>query len=106
MVDSTESYDRALEGAGAAAARGDSDSIEQATTLYRKALAAGERGRGSSDLSLVPALTGLGAVLLQQGLADEAAPALARAVAIAEQQLRADNPAVVILLYDVTRLHL
>ena len=106
MVDSTESYDRAIEAAGTAAAKGDPASIGQAETLYRKALTAGERLRGPFDLSLVPALTGLGAVLLQQGSTDDAAPILTRAVAIAEQQLGDDNPDVVILLNDVSRLFL
>jgi TonB family protein len=106
MVDSTESYDRAIEAAGTAAAKGDAASIEQAETLYRKALTAGERARGPFDLSLVPALTGLGAVLLQQGSTDDAVPILTRAVAIAEQQLGGDNPDVVILLNDVSRLYL
>lgn len=106
MVDSTESYDRAIEAAGAAAAKGDPAGIEQAETLYRKALTAGERARGPFDLSLVPALTGLGAVLLQQGSTEDAVPILTRAVAIAEQHLGGDNPDVVILLNDVSRLYL
>lgn len=106
MVDSTESYDRAIEAAGTAAAKGDLASIEQAETLYRKALTTGERARGPFDVSLVPALTGLGAVLLQQGSTDDAMPILTRAVSIAEQQLGADNPDVVILLNDVSRLYL
>lgn len=106
MVDSTESYERAIEAAGIAAAQGDASGIEQAETLYRKALTTGERSRGPFDLSLVPALTGLGAVLLQQGSIEDAAPILTRAVGIAEQQLGADNPDVVILLNDVSRLYL
>jgi len=106
MVDSTESYDRALAAAGAAAAKADPESIEQAEALYRKALTAAERAHGHSDLSLVPALTGLGDVLHQRGSPDEAAAMLSRAVSIAEQQLGADNPDVIILLNDVSRLHL
>lgn len=106
MGDSTDTYDRAIETAAAAASRGDPDSIEQAETLYRKALTAGERGRGPFDIALTPALTGLGAVLLQRGNSDEAAPILSRAVAIGEQQLGADHPDVVILLNDISRLYL
>lgn len=106
MGDSTETYDRAIEAAAAAASRGDPDSIEQAETLYRKALTAGERGHGPFDISLAPALTGLGAVLLHRGNSDEAAPILSRAVAIGEQQLGADHPDVVILLNDISRLYL
>ena len=82
MVDSTESYDRAIEAAGTAAAKGDLASIEQAETLYRKALTTGERARGPFDVSLVPALTGLGAALLQQGSTDDAMPILTRAVRV------------------------
>ena len=106
MSDARETYDRAIEAAAAAASKGDPDSIEQAETLYRKALTAGERGRGPFDISLAPALTGLGAVLLQRGNSDEAAPILSRAVAIGEQQLGADHPDVVILLNDISRLYL
>ncbi|MGH7639195.1 MAG: tetratricopeptide repeat protein, partial [Gemmatimonadaceae bacterium] len=106
MGDATETYDRAIEAAAAAASRGDPDSIEQAETLYRKALTAGERGRGPFDISLAPALTGLGAVLLQRGNSDEAAPIFSRAVGIGEQQLGTDHPDVVILLNDISRLYL
>lgn len=106
MGDSTDSYDRSIEAAAAAASRGDPDGIEQAETLYRKALTVGERARGPFDISLAPALTGLGAVLLQRGNAEEAAPILSRAVAIGEQQLGADHPDVVILLNDISRLYL
>lgn len=106
MVDSMESYDRTLAAAGAAAAKADPESIEQAEALYRKALTAAERAHGPSDLSVVSALTGLGDVLHQRGSPDEAAAMLSRAVSIAEQQLGADNPDVIILLNDVSRLHL
>ena len=106
MVDSTESYDRTLAAAAAAAAKAEPESIEQAEALYRKALTGAERALGPADLSLVPALTGLGDVLHQRGSPDEAAAMLSRAVSIAEQQLGSDNPDVIILLNDVSRLHL
>lgn len=106
MVESSQSYERTIEAAGAALARGDAASAEQAEALYREALATGEKALGPYEISLVPALTGLGAALILRGRVDEAQPVLTRAVNISEQQLGAGDPDFVILLNDLSRLYL
>lgn len=103
-MDTTQSYEALIGEAAAAVAAGEKDALQRAELLYRQALSAGERDPGLSDLSLVPALTGLGAVLMQRGVPDEAGPLLNRAAAIGEQQLGADHPDVAILINDLTRL--
>ena len=103
-MDSTQSY-QALIGEAAAAVAEDGDlALQRAEGLYREALTAGEREVGPYDLAVVPALTGLGAVLMQRGALEEAGPLLSRAVAIGEQQLGTDHPDLAILLNDLTRL--
>lgn len=103
-MDKTPTYDALIGEAAAAVAAGGNDALQRAELLYRQALSAGERDPGLSDLSLVPALTGLGAVLMERGVPDEAGPLLNRAATIGEQQLGPDHPDVAILINDLTRL--
>ena len=105
MVDSSDSYESAITSAGSALAAGDAASLERAEALYRHALTAGERAFGADDLTLLPALTGLGSALILRNRFDEAQTTLTRAITIGEQ-LGADHPDFVILLNDLTRLYL
>ena len=105
MVDSNDSYDRAVAAAGEALAAGDPASLERAEMLYRQALAAGEQALGVAEISLLPAITGLATALILRGDFDEAETAVTRAINLGEQ-LGVDHPDFVILLNDLSRLFL
>ena len=105
MVDSSDSYERAVTAAGDAYAAGDPASLERAESLYRQALTTGEATFGHAELENLPALAGLGSTLILRGRFDDAEAVLARAIALGEQ-MGADHPDFVILLNDLSRLYL
>ena len=84
----------------------ESGAYAEAEEIFRRALDVAERALGSHDVGLVPALTGIGAARIMQGLPDQAQPFLARALELSERHLGDAHPDLIILLYDLTRLYL
>jgi tetratricopeptide (TPR) repeat protein len=81
--------------------RGD---FQLASSLFRQALDAREKADGAEHSNVASALQGLGASLRQLGNLVEAQPSLERALAIREQSLTPNYPAVAVTVQELAWL--
>lgn len=102
VIDSTERYQRSIQAAALALADGDRLAAERELRTAIKAL----EGVEGAELQLTPVLVRLATLKQEDGQPEEAIPLLARALAISEQHVGEEHPDLVILLNDLSRLHL